>query len=164
MQVYYFMQIDLSALPERYQKQVLRKIAEQGKAKAPPAPQNSKKSKYHNIKTVQNGIRFDSKKRGKAVPPAQSHGAGRGNFRPKATGEFHPARGVYKTGWGAGQANRLQGRFYIPPEGRRRQIYIIYSRGREIGAHQNGGLSIEAEIIPGKVRNGHHRGLTAGNR
>ena len=62
MQVYYFMQIDLSALPERYQKQVLRKIAEQGKAKAPPAPQNSKKSKYHNIKTVQNGIRFDSKK------------------------------------------------------------------------------------------------------
>lgn len=53
---------DLSRLPERYQKQVLRKIAEQGKAKAPPAPQDSKESKYHNIKTLQNGIRFDSKK------------------------------------------------------------------------------------------------------
>ena len=56
------MQIDLSALPERYQKQVLRKIAEQEKAKAPPAPQNTKGSKYHNIKTDLNGIRFDSRK------------------------------------------------------------------------------------------------------
>ena len=53
---------DISGLPERYQKQVLKQIAEQERAKPSPVPQNAKKSKYHNIKTDINGIHFDSRK------------------------------------------------------------------------------------------------------
>lgn len=55
------MQIDdISKLPERYQRQIINKIAEQERRGTSPATQ--KKSKYHNIKTEVNGVRFDSQK------------------------------------------------------------------------------------------------------
>lgn len=57
------MQIDdISKLPERYQQQIMRKIAERERQKTTPATPKAKESKYHNVKTEVNGIRFDSKK------------------------------------------------------------------------------------------------------
>lgn len=52
---------DISALPERYQKQIMRKIAEREQGKPAPAEQ-PKQAKYHNEKTQECGITFDSKK------------------------------------------------------------------------------------------------------
>ena len=57
------MQIDdISKLPERYQRQIMSKIAERERQKTSPATQKTKEPKYHNIKTEVNGIRFDSQK------------------------------------------------------------------------------------------------------
>lgn len=57
------MQIDdISKLPERYQKQIMAKMAERERGKPTPATPKAKESKYHNVKTEVNGIRFDSKK------------------------------------------------------------------------------------------------------
>lgn len=54
---------DISQLPIRYQKQILRKIAEQEVEKPLPAQeQKQKSSKFHNQPTESSGIRFDSKK------------------------------------------------------------------------------------------------------
>ena len=51
------MQIDdISKLPERYQKQIMAKIAER---------ERTKPGKYRNVKTESNGIKFDSKKEAK---------------------------------------------------------------------------------------------------
>lgn len=57
------MQIDdISKLPERYQRQIMSKIAERERQNVSPVPPKTKESKYHNVKTEVNGIRFDSKK------------------------------------------------------------------------------------------------------
>lgn len=57
------MQIDdISKLPERYQRQIMSKIAERERQKSSPVPPKTKESKYHNIKTEVNGIKFDSQK------------------------------------------------------------------------------------------------------
>lgn len=57
------MQIDdISKLPERYQQQIMRKIAERERQKTTPATPKEKESKYHNVKTEVNGIWFDSQK------------------------------------------------------------------------------------------------------
>lgn len=59
------MQIDdISKLPERYQKQILAKIAERERGNLTPAEQ-TKSGKYRNVKTEANGIKFDSKKEAK---------------------------------------------------------------------------------------------------
>ena len=56
------MQIDdISKLPERYQKQIMAKIAERERGKPTPA-ERPKTGKYRNVKTEENGIKFDSKK------------------------------------------------------------------------------------------------------
>lgn len=60
------MQIDdISKLPERYQRQIMSKIAERERQNVSPVPPKTKESKYHNIKTEVNGIKFDSKKEAK---------------------------------------------------------------------------------------------------
>lgn len=57
------MQIDdISKLPERYQRQIMSKIAERERQHVSHAPPKTKESKYHNIKTEVNKIKFDSKK------------------------------------------------------------------------------------------------------
>lgn len=57
------MQIDdISKLPERYQRQIMSKIAERERQNVSPVPPKTKESKYHNIKTEVNGIKFDSQK------------------------------------------------------------------------------------------------------
>lgn len=59
------MQIDdISKLPERYQKQIMAKMAERERAKPAPA-ERPKPGKYRNVKTESNGIKFDSKKEAK---------------------------------------------------------------------------------------------------
>lgn len=59
------MQIDdISKLPERYQKQIMAKIAERERGKPTPA-ERPKTRKYRNVKTEENGIKFDSKKEAK---------------------------------------------------------------------------------------------------
>lgn len=59
------MQIDdISKLPERYQKQIMAKMAERERGKPAPA-QRTKPGKYQNVKTEENGIKFDSKKEAK---------------------------------------------------------------------------------------------------
>ena len=59
------MQIDdISKLPERYQKQIMAKMAERERGKPAPA-QRTKPGKYRNVKTEENGIKFDSKKEAK---------------------------------------------------------------------------------------------------
>jgi hypothetical protein len=59
------MQIDdISKLPERYQKQIMAKMAERERGKPAPA-QRPKPGKYRNVKTEENGIKFDSKKEAK---------------------------------------------------------------------------------------------------
>ena len=59
------MQIDdISKLPERYQKQIMAKMAERERGKPTPA-QRTKPGKYRNVKTEENGIKFDSKKEAK---------------------------------------------------------------------------------------------------
>ncbi len=56
------MQIDdISKLPERYQRQIMSKIAEREREKPAPA-EPPKTTKYHNVKTQECGITFDSKK------------------------------------------------------------------------------------------------------
>lgn len=59
------MQIDdISKLPERYQKQIMAKMAERERGKPAPA-KRPKPGKYRNVKTEENGIKFDSKKEAK---------------------------------------------------------------------------------------------------
>ena len=59
------MQIDdISKLPERYQKQILEKIAERERGN-PAHAKRTKPGKYRNVKTEENGIKFDSKKEAK---------------------------------------------------------------------------------------------------
>lgn len=59
------MQIDdISKLPERYQKQIMAKMAERERGKPAPA-KRPKPGKYQNVKTEANGIKFDSKKEAK---------------------------------------------------------------------------------------------------
>ena len=60
---------DISDLPPRYQEQVRRKLQEktskasQGKEKQhAPRPEKSEEPKYHNRRTLVDGISFDSKK------------------------------------------------------------------------------------------------------
>lgn len=53
---------DIYQLPERYQRQIINKIAERERKNPSPAPQKTKESKYHNVKTEVDGIRFDSQK------------------------------------------------------------------------------------------------------
>lgn len=52
---------DITQLPERYQKQIMKKIAERERGKPAPA-EPQKPTKYHNEKTQECGITFDSKK------------------------------------------------------------------------------------------------------
>ena len=52
---------DITQLPERYQKQIMKKIAERERGKPAPA-EAPKQTKYHNVKTQECGITFDSKK------------------------------------------------------------------------------------------------------
>ena len=59
------MQIDdISKLPERYQKQILEKIAERERGN-PAHAKRTQPGKYRNVKTEENGIKFDSKKEAK---------------------------------------------------------------------------------------------------
>lgn len=53
---------DISKLPERYQKQILQKVAERERRNASPALPKTQKSKYLNQKTEVDGITFDSQK------------------------------------------------------------------------------------------------------
>lgn len=67
------MQIDdISKLPERYQRQILNKIAERERRGTSPATPKTKESKYHNVKTDVNGIRFDSQKEARRYQELQT--------------------------------------------------------------------------------------------
>lgn len=59
------MAIDVDKLPDRYKRQIARKLAkeerEKGQKQIQPPPPEAKKSKYGNVKTEVDGIRFDSK-------------------------------------------------------------------------------------------------------